>query len=452
MKFVLVLLIFVTSIYALDQKFLMLNSDGHVLGTTPPSVKCERNSKGMCARGTVEISLWLKRAVKLQRDLSYEHPLNYVMMPSTHNSAITYADSYGELQPEYTGILKKLLPPQKNPLVIIANHWVSVTDQLNMGIRHIELDVHWFQNDARICHASNVQIDSINKIIKNIGSVIGMEIPWNTQKLGCAGLNRNFDDSLKEIKLWYDKPENKDEILVIFLDIDPDFKNWNKTEWLFEPIQRHFGNLVFSQKDKESKYPTRWPTPNELIKDGKRILFPSREHLGERTHEFTFYPRFWDEGGARRVKPFPICEEKNPFFVKRRLTEDAGSFGPFFNASGYNEPWHNHILKEYVDCNIHYASSDVLIPEKMEGFIWTWDKEEPKYSKGCVIQKTNSRWRNEQNCDLKLSVACQSNSNHTHWIPSEKVGSWKEGDNLCESGYKFGIPWNAYYNAIKKFG
>ena len=55
-----------------------------------------------------------------------------------------------------------------------------------------------------------------------------MEIPWNTQKLGCAGLNRNFDDSLKEIKLWYDKPENKDEILIIYLDNDDDFKNWKK--------------------------------------------------------------------------------------------------------------------------------------------------------------------------------------------------------------------------------
>ena len=63
----------------------------------------------------------LKKAVKLQRDLSYEHPLNYVMMPSTHNSAITYADAYGELQPDYTTLLKKLLPPTKNPLVSILN-------------------------------------------------------------------------------------------------------------------------------------------------------------------------------------------------------------------------------------------------------------------------------------------------------------------------------------------
>ena len=85
----------------------------------------------------------------------------------------------------------------------------------------------------------------------------------------------------------------------------------------------------------------------------------------------------------------------------------------------------------------------------MEGFIWTWDKEEPKYSKGCTIQKINSRWRNEENCNLKLPVACQSNTNHTHWIPSEKVGSWSEGDTLCEEGFKFSIPWNYVEDSLK---
>jgi hypothetical protein len=90
-----------------------------------------------------KITKRLLKAMKTQRILDLDQPLNYIMMPSTHNSAITYADAYGELQPEYTALLKKLLPPNKNPLVIFANHWVSVTDQLNMGIRQTSLlNVH----------------------------------------------------------------------------------------------------------------------------------------------------------------------------------------------------------------------------------------------------------------------------------------------------------------------
>jgi hypothetical protein len=293
-----------------------------------------------------------------------------------------------------------------------------------------------------------VNIEPLNNFLKQMESLLKIKIPWNSQKFGCSGLNRNFDDSLKEIKLWYEKPENNDEILVIYLDNDPDFLNWNKQEWLFEPIRRYFGKWVLSQNEKETNYPGRWPTPREMIKDGKRIIFASRENLGPNTKDYAFYPRYWDEGGARAFKPFPTCKGRKPFQVPSRFTDDAGCFGPFFNATGYPGMWHPHVIKEYVDCNLHYASCDIVTPDLMEGFVWTWEKDEPKVSKGCTVLKSNSRWRLEENCNLKLSVACQSNVNHTHWIPSSNVGSFSEGDSLCGAGYKFALPVNPFYNSV----
>jgi hypothetical protein len=93
-----------------------------------------------------------------------------------------------------------------------------VTDQLNLGLRNLEIDVHWFLGEARICHATNLYIEAINDLVKWIENQLGIRIEWNSQKLGCFGLDlRTFTDQLKEIELWFNKPENKDEILVLYL-------------------------------------------------------------------------------------------------------------------------------------------------------------------------------------------------------------------------------------------
>jgi hypothetical protein len=53
MKVCFVLCVFVVSVFADDffKNIPLVMENGHVLGTTPPNVKCQRNSKGMCARG-----------------------------------------------------------------------------------------------------------------------------------------------------------------------------------------------------------------------------------------------------------------------------------------------------------------------------------------------------------------------------------------------------------------
>ena len=69
-------------------------------------------------------SSWLARALALQRSLDVDVPLTQTLIPHTHNSAnsAAYAPSLSTLD---------------------ANQVLTLTDQLRLGIRAIEIDVHW---------------------------------------------------------------------------------------------------------------------------------------------------------------------------------------------------------------------------------------------------------------------------------------------------------------------
>lgn len=379
--------------------------------------------------------------MQFQWKLSLDEPLNRVMIPSSHNSAITYADGYGYYQAEIMELFKQLLPRSVNPRVQISNHWLSVTDQLRMGIKHLEIDVHWFLGEARICHASNLNVPQINDFVKFIEQYLNIKIEWNSQKLGCWGLDlRTFTDSMVEIKQWMDK--NPGDVVIIYIDNDPDFLNWGKVNSLLNPIKSVFGNLTFTPKDKQQRYPNSWPTPRELLNANKKIMFASRFVLNAEYGETVFQPPYWNEGGTRQFKPFPDCTPFNTPFSFRRIVDSAIQVGPFYNES--NNLFSEKGIRDLSDCNIHYASMDVSTPDNVKGFIWSWAENEPK-GNGCTL--LDKRWRIED-CNQEHHVACQDEKDFNKWVISERKGKWDIAPRLCPNGFKFSIPKNGYHNSI----
>jgi hypothetical protein len=43
----------------------------------------------VCEDGSIQPDPWTSYALKTQREIQYDTPLNYVSLPGTHNSAIT---------------------------------------------------------------------------------------------------------------------------------------------------------------------------------------------------------------------------------------------------------------------------------------------------------------------------------------------------------------------------
>ncbi|GLI64997.1 hypothetical protein VaNZ11_008423, partial [Volvox africanus] len=109
--------------------------------------RCDRHNVcvRVCTRGTVAIDPWLRFAVDYQWRLSRRQPLCFAQWLGTHNSAITLADGYGMHDDLYTQYLHYLGLASGTQRLLTNNQVLSLTDQLNLGVRFLELDVHWIQ-------------------------------------------------------------------------------------------------------------------------------------------------------------------------------------------------------------------------------------------------------------------------------------------------------------------
>lgn len=59
-----------------------------------------------------------------------------------------------------------LASPGRSTLVRTTNQLLSLTDQMNMGVRQIELDIHWHNGQIRLCHAGGVHIQKLNELVQ----------------------------------------------------------------------------------------------------------------------------------------------------------------------------------------------------------------------------------------------------------------------------------------------
>ncbi len=94
---------------------------------------------------------WVSNALTTQRRIQSQLSLPDWNLPGSHNSAVTKAKAYG-LEEEYLTHLIQML--DKDQVVYIADQQFSLTDQFAMGARHVELDIHWYQGQIRICHGN----------------------------------------------------------------------------------------------------------------------------------------------------------------------------------------------------------------------------------------------------------------------------------------------------------
>lgn len=213
----------------------------------PPNVECEEVEwcddtacSTICKRGSVQVSEWLREAHRLQHRLSASLPLCYSSWFGTHNSAITLADGYGNLDPLYESMfdyVKWLTPIGSSSVLRTNDQYFSLTDQLNMGVRMIEIDTHWVEGCLRVAHCGGLHVDALNKFVKvlNVAAkVLGYDIRWDTETVGCdpslssipAQDQRTLIDALKEIREWMEVESNKDQFLIVYFDDEPDLKPW----------------------------------------------------------------------------------------------------------------------------------------------------------------------------------------------------------------------------------
>src|SRR3954468_14319305 len=118
---------------------------------------------------------WLTQALELQHQLGDALPWTDAMWVGTHNSFNTIANS----------------PPSLSNTD--SNQHLSLVDQLDIGIRGIEIDVHWMLNRAVVCHAR----------------------PPSELNIGCT-TERDLATELQPVAEWVDA--HPDDVLLLYLE------------------------------------------------------------------------------------------------------------------------------------------------------------------------------------------------------------------------------------------
>lgn len=427
--------------------------------TVPEDVTCTKVKRCdkynvcaiVCAPGTVVMPEWLTQALALQRQLAYRNSFCSTQVPGSHNSGINLADGYGVEDHVFEHLLRML---DTDAQVHTNDQLFSLTDQLNFGVRFIELDVHWFDDDLHIAHCGGFHtkllddlIDSLNYVAK----LLGWKIQWDSETIGCkpslssipASEQRRLEDALIEIATWLNGTSN--EFLVVFFDDEFDLSKWHKVERLLSYITRHF-NLTEVYTPREYNDTAKLV---DLMQNKKKIMFLSGAHYPQQGVLFDKNALcHWQEPELPLIK-YPYCRFINPNVSKpnagtilRPETSEI-QYG-FLNAKGQRGK-NKHLLDEntipdVIKCGVNIPSPDNLTPKRMEAFNWIVRPETILNTTDCFALQLNGYWTNlpsEQPC----LAACRHGS------------IWRLGAKLqthatvsCPEGFDLGIPTSGFEN------
>nr|CCA25756.1 conserved hypothetical protein [Albugo laibachii Nc14] len=453
----------------------------YVPDTVPEGVTCNKvkrcDRKNVCAivceRGSVQMKLWASRALHIQRQASYERDICTAQLPSSHNSAITLADGYGIEDHIFEGYLR-YISWISSPLHIHTNNQhFSLTDQLQLGVRFIELDVHWVDDDLRIAHCGGFRsklIDEFVKILNDIAKHLGTEIEWDSETIGCkpslssipAIEQRSVDKALEEIAIWLHANEN--EFLLVFFDDDDDLADWNKVKKLINYIKAHFPKEEIVAPSDIANHHV-WPTFRKLMVQGKRILFMSGANYSGKGDTYLFIKESicnWTEP-AMPLSLFPQC--KFPKIVVGPTDTHDTIFRPetseiqyaFLNANGHigtNSFLLNEAsLPNAMRCGVNLPSPDNLTPTRLESMIWTMEPNVIWNGKDCLgIATYSSFWQIMECNDTKgIAAACQHRNNSRIWMITGLLTRITEAPDACQKlspEMIFSMPASGYENNL----
>jgi hypothetical protein len=260
----------------------------------------------VCEKGTVVVDDWALKSLKYQKNLQYGDKLIYLQLPSTHNSAINEADGYGIEKYFISALSGGKDFDQGDDVGEGVCQYLSLTDQLRMGVRHIEIDLWWgpLEKDLVVCH-SPVPLFPVGKVNRAAADA-NITLEWDPRNMSCAGTKRGFTEVLKEVRDWMTLKENSEEIVVLYFDTKF-YLTPNQVTQANKEIIKEFGPLLFKYTDGNPLE----KTVKEIISSGKRVIIENAKDCWTKPlvgEQVVFYPTLWThQFGAEAIEEYPSC-------------------------------------------------------------------------------------------------------------------------------------------------
>ncbi|ABC27095.1 protein containing QXW lectin repeats [Hahella chejuensis KCTC 2396] len=349
---------------------------------------------------------WTYRALTHQRTLDLGEPLGRANFPYTHNSynSSAYANLGSYWDP---------------------NHIYSLVDQLDMGIRALELDVHYTYGDLKLCHGAN-------------------------DHTGCSAFDRRFEDGLKEVATWLRQDGNRGEVLIIYLEEHVD----GRYDDAVAALNRQMGDLIY-KPGSCATLPMNI-SKADILNSGRQVLLIGG-NCGSDAWAQTVY-NYGFPTDNDHFHPYPECrtDKYDLNFVQNnlvRIFEDSTRLSDVFGDPP--QPITPELMAQAARCSLGVVGLDQLkaFDERMTAAVWSWDQNEPNNANNnehCAEQWGNGRF-NDAACTNARPFACYSKT-HDAWAVTQSNAIWEQGEFFCQQefggDYRFATPKNGYQNQL----
>jgi hypothetical protein len=393
---------------------------------------------------------WVHHALSLQRGIDATAPLMEEQIPHTHNTfnGSAYAVPRDGSQPSYYPTLTNQDP----------NQVYSISDQLDMDVRAIELDLHWVPSPygtpdthgywVTMCHGDGQQVPQTGTYVH----------------VGCTD-DRPAQDGFAEVASWL--KAHPDQFLLVYLenqlyDASPVASATQAHDVAATLLRQAFGSLVYRPTGVAPGRCATLPygtSRAQMMATGARVLLVG--NCGPGSWSSWVFDRnapgrtWWDEGGDPRAYAYPstACSRDRALRAAdvsfRREYEDS-TFVSAATGDGPQPAMSAANVAAMVRCGVNIIGLDQLRPQdgRLAALVWSWAVNEPGAAGDCAEQASDGRFY-VSDCSHPRPAACRSADGAWH-VTSTAV-PWRDAFDACSTQYpgsSFGLPVNGYRNDV----
>lgn len=337
-------------------------------------------------KGTAELGNWTQSALASQYELSSDVGYRDAPWVGTHNSFNSTAEVGSTLSAED------------------SNQQIRIVDQLELGVRSIELDVHWFLRPGAgaravvVCHGRG---DSEGHA-------------------GCT-TEPTLDLVLDPIVAWLREPAHSDEVINVHLQ--DELESAEGYDAAAAILRQKLGTLLYAPAAPAPG--SCAPLPLDLSRDdvraaGAQVVLVSDCGPGSGWPGVVFaWTEAHEEGRPLDYRDFPECDQDvgrpdykakmiRYFEDSTRLTEGASQSG----AAEKRDRITAETAARMARCGVDLIDLDQLLvgDPRLEALVWSWAPGQPAAGR-CAVQRVNQvfpfgRWFSKA-CGGERSVACR---------------------------------------------
>jgi hypothetical protein len=335
---------------------------------------------------------WVQRTLEFQYRLGATEPLRNAPWVGTHNSFNTSTEPV-------------TLSGEDN------NQVLSLTQQLDIGVRSLELDIHNIGGTPIVCHGRGA----------------------DEGHLGCT-TERPFAARLQEIRGWLDAHPR--QVVLLYLE--------DHLEGAYDAGAQMLSDVLGAKLYKPpADSCTGMPldlTRKRMARAGKQVLAISScgEGVAWRALVFDDEARERFEGGADDFEGYPACDYSSTF---QRFFEDSTylTFGVDTISGATPSPGLTPaITAEMTKCGVDLTGFDKLTADdgRLAATIWSWAKDEPRAGR-CTLMGADGRFRAAA-CRSRHRFACGQGGHYAIFTPNRRYRRRPRGCHVAlpRTGYE----------------